>query len=190
MTSPLPRLASFWSFVKERYATLDARSLGAFRIAFGAVLLADLAYRYRGLDTWYTNDGLLPNHVVLWAPTARVQFSLFFSVSTHGEAVLAFAFCFVVFISYLVGLKTRLCQVLALVCIVSLNSRISALENGGDMVVNILCLLTLFLPLGRRFSLDAWLKKLAMGEPRTTEPTSCAPAQPQAGSYTTIACSS
>ncbi|HEY0462784.1 MAG TPA: hypothetical protein VGC79_01185, partial [Polyangiaceae bacterium] len=122
--------------------------LGLFRVLFGAVLLSDLGRRWVELGFWYTNSGLLPNHTVLWRPPARSMFSLFFTLSSAHEAQLGFLLCAVVYALFLVGYRTRWIQVLTLLARVSLNSRLAPLENGGDMVMDLLCLLTLPLPLG------------------------------------------
>lgn len=148
-------MRAWWRSLWVTYLTVDPRSLGAFRIAFGLVLFSDLFRRWVDLRFWYTNSGLLPNHTLLWRPPSAHSFSLFFTVSSHFEAQLAFALCGVVYAMFLFGYRTRLAQLLALVARVSLNSRLAALENGGDMVMDLLCLLTLVLPLGARFSLDA-----------------------------------
>jgi len=137
------------------YLTVDPRSLGLFRVLFGSVLLSDLCRRWVELGVWYTNSGLLPNHTVLWRPPAQSMFSLFFTVSSANEAQLGFVLCAVVYALFIVGYRTRWLQVLTLLARVSLNSRLAPLENGGDMVMDLLCLLTLPLPLGARFSLDA-----------------------------------
>jgi len=137
------------------YLTVDPRSLGLFRVLFGSVLLSDLARRWVELEVWYTNSGLLPNHTLLWRPPTRNLFSLFFTASNASEARLGFALCAIVYTMFIVGYRTRWIQVLALLARVSLNSRLAVLENGGDMVMDLLCLLTLPLPLGARFSLDA-----------------------------------
>jgi hypothetical protein len=141
--------------LREIYCTVDARSLGLFRIAFGLVLLLDLGRRFSELGFWYANSGLLPNHTLLWRPPAGRMFSLFFTVSTVHEAQLAFALCALVYVMFVLGYRTRLAQVLALIARVSLNSRLAVLENGGDMVMDLLILLTLPMPLGARFSLDS-----------------------------------
>lgn len=146
---------AWWRSLPVTYLTVDRRSLGAFRIAFGLVLFSDLFRRFVELRFWYTNSGLLPNHTLLWRPPASHSFSLFFTVSSLREAELGFALCAVAYAMFLLGYRTRLAQVLALLARVSLNSRLSVLENGGDMVMDLLCLLTLVLPLGARFSLDA-----------------------------------
>jgi hypothetical protein len=141
----------------QTYFTVDPRSLGVFRVLFGLVLFSDLLRRWAELGLWYTNSGLLPNHTVLWRPPARSMFSLFFTASTASEAHFGFALCACVYLLFIVGYFTRWVQVLALIARVSLNSRLAPLENGGDMVMDLLCLLTLPLPLGARFSLDALL---------------------------------
>ncbi len=151
------------------YCTVDPRSLGLFRLGFGGVLLLDLLRRYHEIEFWYTNQGLLPNHTLLWRPQADHVFSLFFVASSRAEASLGFAACALVYVLFLIGYRTGLAQVLALVCRVSLNSRLSMLENGGDMVMNLLCVFTLALPLGRRFSVDAWLGSLRVARTSADE---------------------
>jgi hypothetical protein len=145
----------WWRAVREIYLTADPRSLGAFRITLALVLLSDLARRWTELEFWYVNSGLLPNHTLLWRPPAQHLFSLLFSVSHLGEARFAFALCGLVYLAFLFGYRTRWVHFFALIARVSLNSRLAVLENGGDMVMNLLCLLSLPLPLGARFSLDA-----------------------------------
>ncbi len=133
-----------------------------FRILFGLVLISDLVRRWTELGFWYTNSGLLPNHTVLWRPPASSIFSLFFTASSVREAQLGFVLCALVYAMFTLGYRTRWAQVLALVARVSLNSRLAPLENGGDMVMDLLILLTLPLPLGARFSLDALASKPAL----------------------------
>src|SRR6185369_2049766 len=101
------------------YLTVDPRSLGVFRVLFGAVLLSDLCRRWVELGVWYTNSGLLPNHTVLWRPPAQSMFSLFFTVSSANEAQLGFVLCAVVYALFIVGYRTRWLQVLTLLARVS-----------------------------------------------------------------------
>jgi hypothetical protein len=151
----LARFAARFPGFSARYLTLDPRSLGLGRIYLGTLLLLDLLRRVPDLDVWYTNLGLLPNHTLLWRPGARYQFSFFFAASWTGEAAVLFALCGVIFFCFLVGWKTRLFHWLSVACIVSLHDRVIFLENGGDVVLNILTVWTLFLPMGARFSVDA-----------------------------------
>jgi len=153
-------LAKLFRSLRATYLAADPRSLALFRVGFALLLLADLAHRYQGLDLWYTNSGLLPNHTLLWRPPAEHMFSLFFLASSRAEAQLGFAVCALVYVCFGLGYRTRWSHAAALICRVSLNSRLAVLENGGDMVMNILCIFTLALPLGQRFSIDAWRASL------------------------------
>jgi len=65
-----------------------------------------------------------------------------------------------VFVAYTIGYRTRLAQVLAFISITSLDARNLFVENGGDVLVNVMAFLTILLPLGRRFSVDALLASL------------------------------
>jgi predicted DCC family thiol-disulfide oxidoreductase YuxK len=143
------------SYLAHTYFSIDPRTLVLFRISLGVILLIDLFFRSRVYEHFYSNEGLLPNHTLLWAPPAPHLFSLFFTLSTPTEVAVAMALCGLVFLSLLVGYRTKLSQILAFICLVSLNTRVSPLENGGDMVMNILTTFTMFLPLGKRFSVDA-----------------------------------
>jgi hypothetical protein len=150
------------------YLSIDPRSLGLFRIVFGLVLLADLLRRYLGVDYWYTEDGLVPTSLTnrgAWL----FRLSIFNLAETHTEAMALMALCGVIFGLFTIGYKTRLFHLLSLVCVVSLNNRIFMLENGGQYVLNLLCSWTLFLPLGRRFSVDALLGSLRTRRERTPE---------------------
>jgi predicted DCC family thiol-disulfide oxidoreductase YuxK len=129
--------------------------LGAFRIGFGLALLVDLLRRVPVLTAFYSNDGVLTNHFAQFLPQSRWLFSLYFVASSPGEAAVAFALTGLVYAAYTVGYRTRLMQILSFVLVTSLHSRNIMIENGGDVVMNLLALWTMFLPLGRRFSLDA-----------------------------------
>jgi hypothetical protein len=148
-------MRAWWQSLRVTHFSVDPRSLGLFRILFGLVLLLDLGRRWVELEFWYTNSGLLPNHTLLWRPPASRMFSLFFTVSTHSEAQVGFALCGLVYLAFILGYRTPWAQFLTLLARVSLNSRLAVLENGGDMVMDLLCLFSLALPLGTRFSIDA-----------------------------------
>ena len=70
----------------QRYLTIDGRSLAFCRIALAGVLVVDLLRRLPWLRDLYTNDGLLPNHTMLWRPWQPHMFSFFFVASRLDEA--------------------------------------------------------------------------------------------------------
>ena len=141
--------------LQRAYLEADPRSLAAGRIALALVLLLDLARRAVELDVWYTNDGLLPNHTVLWRPTFPRVFSFFFMASTELEALLGFLVCAVAYLALLVGWHTRAAQLASFLCVLSLHARTIFIQNGGDVVLSELALWTLFLPTGTRWSVDS-----------------------------------
>jgi predicted DCC family thiol-disulfide oxidoreductase YuxK len=150
-----PRWPAFRSWFARTYLTIDPRSLGLGRILLALVLLFDLLHRAPSIPLWYSNNGLLPNHTLLWRPPTQWMFSMFYMASWPDEAALGFVICGLVFLGLLVGWRTRLMQFLSLLAVMSLHSRVPFLENGGDWTLGELTLWTTFLPLGRRFSVDA-----------------------------------
>lgn len=142
------------------YASADPRSLALGRIVLALVLLLDLAKRAAEYNIWYTNEGLLPNHTLLWRPTFQWVFSFFYMASWRHEALLGMLVCLVAYLALLVGYRTRLAHLAATICVLSLHGRVLFVQNGGDVVLSELCLWTMFLPTGRRFSIDALRERL------------------------------
>jgi predicted DCC family thiol-disulfide oxidoreductase YuxK len=97
---------------------------------------------------------------MLWRPPTQWMFSFFFILSQPDEVAVGFVVCALVYLGLLVGWKTRLMQVLALICVLSLHGRVTLMENGGDWMLGELALWSAFLPCGRRFSIDAVLASL------------------------------
>lgn len=144
-----------WQKFVETYLSIDRRVLGAFRIAYGLVLLYDLARRAAVLELMYSNDGVLSNHYVMFRPQADYQLSLLDNFSTPNEVRLAFALVALVYALYTLGLFTRVTKLLALVCLTSLDARNLFVEDGGVSTLIVLGVWTLFLPVGEYLSLDA-----------------------------------
>jgi predicted DCC family thiol-disulfide oxidoreductase YuxK len=159
-----PRLTSLRRALTERYLTVDGRSLALCRVVLATVLIVDLARRLRWLRDFYSNAGLLPNHTVLWRPTVPRLFSVFFMASHVEEAEVGFAIAFFCFLCLLVGWHTRLFHLLSFAMTTSLHNRILFAENWGAVTLGTLMIWTAFLPLGRRFSIDALLVSLRAGQ--------------------------
>lgn len=162
-----------WSFVKERWGTLDTRTLGLFRVGFGLLMITNLLDRtgFFGDDlvSFYSNEGIWPNHYALFLPPTPGYWSLLSGFSSPNEVRLAMACILVIYVLYALGWKTRLMQVLALLCVESVNFRFLLPQHGGTVVMNILAVWTVFLPLGDRFSLDALFASLRHHEGSTPE---------------------
>jgi hypothetical protein len=148
-----------WALGK-RFASADPRSLGVFRIALGVLLFLDAARRYPDIEAHYANTGWLPNHFALFRPLSDYLFSLYVTCSTPGQVKVLLTLQLLVDLLLIVGFRTRLMHVLAAILLASLNSRNVMLENGGWVVLTLLTVWSMFLPLGRRFSVDALLRSL------------------------------
>jgi len=142
------------------FASADPRSLGVFRIALGALLFFDTARRYPDIEAHYSNIGWLPNHFALFRPMSEHLFSLYLTCSSPGQVKALLALHLLVIACLLVGFHTRVMHVLAAILLVSLNSRNIMLENGGWVVLTLLTVWSMFLPLDRRFSVDALRRSL------------------------------
>ena len=122
----------------QHLLTASPVTLGIGRIGLALLLLFDVLRRWEDLDVWYTNAGLMPNHTMLWAPQARLGFSIFYGVSELHEARFFVGLIVLVYVGLLLGWKTKLMQVLALAAQLSLNCRIHYLTNGGDVALSVL----------------------------------------------------
>ncbi|PSP86441.1 HTTM domain-containing protein [Halobacteriales archaeon QS_1_68_17] len=129
--------------------------MAAFRVALGVVLLADLALRARWLGAFYTDAGVLPRAAL------RARRPGYHALSIHalsGEAwvqALLFAVAAAFALALLAGYRTRPATVASFVLLVSLQARNPFVLNSGDVLLRHLLLWGAFLPLGRRWSVDA-----------------------------------
>jgi hypothetical protein len=155
---PTPRQRLGQRIVRT-YLTADLRSLAAGRIFMSAVLLLDLVKRWAQVSTFYSNDGLVPNHTLLWRPSFDPVFSFFYMASYTHEAVLGFIVCGIAYATMLIGFRTRLAQFASMICLMNLHGRLLLFDNGGDVVLGLVTIWSTFLPTGRVWSVDAVLAR-------------------------------
>jgi hypothetical protein len=142
-------------FLKKTYASADPRSLGIFRIALGVVLFFDVLRRVPEIHSHFSNSGWLTNHFMLFRPMSERLLSVYLAFSSPEEVRFLMALHLLLCVLFIIGWRTRLMHLLVALLLVSINSRNIMLENGGSVVLTALTIWTLFLPLGRRFSIDA-----------------------------------
>jgi predicted DCC family thiol-disulfide oxidoreductase YuxK len=155
--------------LRSAYFEMDPRTLAFGRIFFALVLIGDLLRRVPWIREFYSNAGILPNHTVLWRPPVPRLFSFFFMSSLPEESALWFAVCFVIFFCFLIGWRTRLFHVLSFVMTTSLHNRMLFAENWGGVAIGALMAWTIWLPTGRRWSVDAVLASLRARRGETPE---------------------
>jgi hypothetical protein len=148
------RLKPVWRRVRSR-ATVDSRSLAAFRIVIGFTLLVDLIHRASYIELFYTDQG------VYTLSTYASTYGQYDGLSIHAASGSLWfqQFMFLVAglfaIAFILGYRTRLAGAISLVLLVSLHARNPAVLNGGDLLFRILLFVSLLSPLGERWSVDA-----------------------------------
>jgi predicted DCC family thiol-disulfide oxidoreductase YuxK len=170
MTSSAPRpLRSRWYGGFAWWASADPRALSVFRIMLGLLALWDVCRRVPWIELFLTNNGVNPNHFSLFRPHATYTFSLLHAFKTPAEVGLFFALTVVCLVLFTVGYRTRLFQALSALAMLSIHNRTIITENGGDVVMNLWWVWTFFLPLGRRYSVDALLASLKWRQEKRPE---------------------
>ncbi len=157
------------SFLRDKFLSIDTRTLGLTRIAIALLLLFDLAKRANEMSIWYFETGLIPNGMLAAHPLRPYGTSFLFYVSSDTGVRVAFVLIALVYLCFLFGIFTRVMHILSFVCLVSLQIRVDLLANGGDFVFCDLVLWTAFLPLGATFSVDASRRQKA-GKPPVRSP--------------------
>lgn len=135
------------------YFSLDPRSLAAFRIGIGAVVLLDLADRASSLEAHYTDVGVVPR-AALTALSAHPTYSLHMGSGGLAFQVGLFALQAVGALLLVVGLWTRWAALLTYVLLVSVVNRNPLIAGQESFFVSI-ATWAVFLPLGATWSLDA-----------------------------------
>jgi len=146
------RWATRWA---EAAFTLDARSLAAYRIGLGLVLVVDSLLRTRDFSLMLAPDGMFPLESLARFHGSRALWSLAF---LHDSALCSggvLALEAVAGGALAIGWHSRLATVAAWAAVVSLIRRASPAANSGDFWLACQLFWAMFLPLGARWSLDA-----------------------------------
>ena len=138
----------------EAWLGLDLRSLALMRMGAGVTLLVDLAMRSRYLETFYSDDGVVPRQVL--SDNAWWSLLEFHALggSSEFQGVL-FGVAALAALALTLGLQTRIATVLCWALTVSLHARNPYIMLGFDHLLRIVLFWSMFLPLGARWSIDA-----------------------------------
>ncbi|QCC51635.1 HTTM domain-containing protein [Halapricum salinum] len=142
----------FGTAVRRRVA-IDLRALAAFRIALGLLLLTNLLTRARYLGVFYTDSGAFPRSTLLATHPGANQ--VFTYLPDPWGPILLFPVAGAFALALVVGYRTRLATAISLVLLVLLHLRNPLVLNSGDLLLRSLLVWALFLPLDRRWSIDA-----------------------------------
>ena len=135
--------------------TLDARSLAAYRVGLGILLVADCLLRTRDFRLMFAADGLFPLEALGRYHSDPTVWSLAFLVDATWWSGVVLAAEGLAGVALAVGYRTQLATIVGWVALVSVIRRTSPATNAGDIWFACQMFWAMFLPLGARWSLDA-----------------------------------
>ena len=150
---------TFFSNVIKNLISVDLRTLGIFRIALGMMCLLDILRRFPYIEIFYSNNGVASNSFMaeLTGRYSVKAFTIMSSLESVTDVTIFFIIALVFSFFLMIGYRTKLSHIITIITILSLHNRLIILENGADMVYNSILIWSVFLPLGRRFSIDRML---------------------------------
>ena len=146
------------------FGLVSAKPLGAIRILYGLIALANLGFCAVDLDYWYTDTGLLRGDEA-WVMAGPTQPSLlhFYQDPTTVRVWFVAVATFAAF--FTIGLRTRLMGILYYVGMLMLHNRNLVSSSGADVLL-LICGFNLMLsPCGAAYSVDARLESRRRGTP-------------------------
>ncbi len=147
--------------VKEKAHELfgiDYRTLAFFRILLGIIIICDLIVRSSYLKTFYTDLGVMPRQVIFEKYTSYFWSLHFLSGSEYFQGFL-FLIAFVFALMLIFGYKSRFATIASWIFLVSLQNRNPLVLQGGDVLFRMILFWAMFLPLGKIYSVDYFLRK-------------------------------
>jgi hypothetical protein len=153
--SSMARVVAAAASLAARSFTLDVRSLAAFRIGLGLVVLADGILRGRDAALMFAPDGFFPPDVVRSFHGSPAAWSLALAGDTTwwGTTVVAAEAAAGTMLA--LGVCTRWSTVAAWALVMSVVQRTPPMTNAGDMWLISMLVWSIFLPLGEVWSIDA-----------------------------------
>lgn len=132
----------------------DARSLAAFRIGIGFLIFVDAVVRYGAAESFYSGEGFL--NAALAKHASPGAYSLNYLSDSVGFQQLIFVSLACSAILLCFGCFTRLATFCCWLLIASIHVRNPMYIIGGDTLMRMLVFWSLFVPLGRAWSVDSY----------------------------------
>ncbi len=144
------------------FGLVSAKPLGAIRILYGLVALANLAFCAVDLDYWYTDSGLLRGDEA-WVMAGPLQPSPlhFFQDVTSVRIAFGLTATFAALLT--IGWRTKLMSILYYLGMLFIHNRNLVSSSGADVLL-LVCGFNLMLsPCGAAYSVDSWLESRKRG---------------------------
>jgi hypothetical protein len=154
-----------------RLFALDLRSLAAFRIGLGLLILLDLAMRAGSIEAHYGDLGALPRPALTEWFAESWRFSFHLINGSVFWQLLLFAISAGFALTLIAGYRTRASAIASWILMLSLQNRNPVVLSGADVLLRLLLFWGLFVPLGARWSLDSVRGDGWDGKPPALPPT-------------------
>ena len=144
------------------FATTSARPLGAIRIAFGLLALANLGLCAVDLDLWYSDAGYLRGDEAR-AIAGPFIFSPLQYIQSPTAARVTFGIAGATALGLTVGWRTRLMGILFYGAMLSIHARNTISSSGADVLLMVFAFNLMISPCGAAYSVDSWLARRRRG---------------------------
>lgn len=139
--------------------SIDYRSLAAMRVILGVTTTYILIVLFPDVPLFLSDEGFL-TRARLMEELPLNRFSLYLFNGGVPYAYLLWSINFLAALCFLIGFRSRLAAFLCWVLYTSFVARNPGVTQGGDALVSLLLFWSIFLPVGRVFSVDAALSDI------------------------------
>lgn len=136
------------------FAPVDARPLGAFRIAFGLLAICNLLFMTIDFDYWLTDRGLLRGEEALQV-AGPLRPSILHWLRDPTSARVVFGLTLASAVGLTLGWRTKLMSILFYFGMLSVHHRNILTASGADSLLMCLAFCLMLSPCGAAYSLDA-----------------------------------
>lgn len=131
---------------------LDARSLAAWRVGLGGIVLYDALDRMQDAVTHYSDAGLVPRSMV---PMQRTHPSILYVTGEPWAGALVLGLLALAGLALLLGWRTRIATFAAWFLLLNVQARNPFLLYGGDVLLRMMLFWAMFLPTDSVASVEA-----------------------------------
>jgi hypothetical protein len=126
-----------------------AYTLGAIRIAFGAIVMAWTVSLLPDLNDFFSSTGVVPHQ-----PLSRYEWGVFGIWTSDDAVMVGWAVLLIAAFALTIGLHSRVAALLVFVLVMSFELRCPYIFNSGDNLVRVEALLLALAPCGAALSMD------------------------------------
>lgn len=151
------RIVKGWNRLFD--SPVDTRVYAAVRFAIGGILAIYAFVLGPDFVRWFAEEGVLGRAELARNIDLDTWSILNWLPGTEGALRALFLVFCVQLLLFLIGLGTRFQAICLFLWILSLHHRNNLVWEGGDVLLRVSLLLLIFMPLGARWSVDAFLRK-------------------------------